>query len=314
MLQLAWAFNWRLLPDDGRPTVTFSGPTPGVWYNTDQSIGASIADTGSFPASGVAGFSYAWNAPVQRPDQRGRPRVGQLVLRRPAIPEGHERRLGPGRERPGVQHAARLGLGQHGPAVLRPGPRAALLRLGRADHHRDAGRLAPEPRRPGEGEQRPAARSMGRLGRDQRHQPLHRCTRARTAAASPRLPSPGGASAVIDVAPGTATGSRSPARTTPTTPAARGSASPTRWFRSRRTTARSPTRPAGRAGRCRAPTAARSSTPSSPVRPPTLTFSGRGQVAWVSTMRPDPRFRQGHAGLRRGRDRSTHTPPRSRRP
>jgi hypothetical protein len=62
MLQLAWAFNWRNIPEAGRPVVSFSGPTPGVWYNTDQTIGISVADTGgSFPASGVAGFSDAWN-------------------------------------------------------------------------------------------------------------------------------------------------------------------------------------------------------------------------------------------------------------
>ena len=62
MLQLAWAFNWRLLADDGRPSVTFSGPTPGVWYRTDQSVGIFVTDTGGvFPASGVAGFSDAWN-------------------------------------------------------------------------------------------------------------------------------------------------------------------------------------------------------------------------------------------------------------
>jgi hypothetical protein len=63
MLQLAWAFNWRNIPEAGRPVVTFSGPTPGVWYNTDQTIGISVADTGgSLPPSGVAGFSDAWNA------------------------------------------------------------------------------------------------------------------------------------------------------------------------------------------------------------------------------------------------------------
>ena len=62
MLQLAWAFNWRDIPEAGRPVVTFSGPTPGVWYNTDQTVGISVADTGgSFPPSGVAGFSDAWN-------------------------------------------------------------------------------------------------------------------------------------------------------------------------------------------------------------------------------------------------------------
>src|SRR5215831_7586738 len=62
MLQLAWAFNWRNIPEAGRPVVTYSGPTPGVWYHTDQTIGISVADTGgSFPPSGVAGFSDAWN-------------------------------------------------------------------------------------------------------------------------------------------------------------------------------------------------------------------------------------------------------------
>ncbi len=62
MLQLAWAFNWRNIPEAGRPVVTYSGPTPGVWYNTDQTIGISVADTGgSFAPSGVAGFSDAWN-------------------------------------------------------------------------------------------------------------------------------------------------------------------------------------------------------------------------------------------------------------
>jgi hypothetical protein len=62
MLQLAWAFNWHLLADDGRPVVTFSGPVASHWYKTDQSIGISVADTGGgLPASGVAGFSDAWN-------------------------------------------------------------------------------------------------------------------------------------------------------------------------------------------------------------------------------------------------------------
>lgn len=62
MLQLAWAFNWHLLADDGRPAVTFSGPVPGVWYRTDQTVGIFATDTGGgFPASGMAGFSDAWD-------------------------------------------------------------------------------------------------------------------------------------------------------------------------------------------------------------------------------------------------------------
>ncbi len=77
MLQLAWAFNWHLLADDGRPTVTFSGPTPGTWYNTDQTIGISVADTGGgFPASGVAGFSDAWNTSPGDPTGEATPGSG----------------------------------------------------------------------------------------------------------------------------------------------------------------------------------------------------------------------------------------------
>jgi hypothetical protein len=62
MLQLAWAFNWRDVPEAGRPVVSFSGASPSTWYNTDQPVGVSVVDTGgSFLPSGVAGFSAAWD-------------------------------------------------------------------------------------------------------------------------------------------------------------------------------------------------------------------------------------------------------------
>jgi hypothetical protein len=77
MLQLAWAFNWHLLADDGRPGVTFTGPSPGVWYNTDQTVGINVADTGGgFPASGVAGFSDAWNTDPGDPTSEATPGSG----------------------------------------------------------------------------------------------------------------------------------------------------------------------------------------------------------------------------------------------
>ncbi len=77
MLQLAWAFNWHLLADDGRPQVTFSGPIPSHWYNTDQTVGISVADTGGgHPASGVAGFSDAWNADPGDPTTEATPGSG----------------------------------------------------------------------------------------------------------------------------------------------------------------------------------------------------------------------------------------------
>jgi hypothetical protein len=84
MLQLAWAFNWHLFADDGRPTVTFSGPTPGVWYNTDQTVGISVADTGGgFPASGVAGFNDGWNGVSPDPTSEATPGSGNAFYNGP---------------------------------------------------------------------------------------------------------------------------------------------------------------------------------------------------------------------------------------
>jgi hypothetical protein len=77
MLQLAWAINWHTLADDGRPVVTYSGPTPGTWYRTDQTVGISVGDTGGgFPASGVAGFSDAWNSDPGDPTSEATPGAG----------------------------------------------------------------------------------------------------------------------------------------------------------------------------------------------------------------------------------------------
>ena len=77
MLQLAWAMNWHLFAENGKPTVTFSGPTPRVWHRTDQSIGVTVADTGgNYPASGVAGFTDAWNADPGDPTSEATPGGG----------------------------------------------------------------------------------------------------------------------------------------------------------------------------------------------------------------------------------------------
>ena len=84
MLQLAWAFNWHLLADDGRPSVGFTGPTPGVWYNTDQTIGINVTDTGGgFPASGMAGFSDAWNLDPGDPFSEATPGSGNSFYNGP---------------------------------------------------------------------------------------------------------------------------------------------------------------------------------------------------------------------------------------
>ncbi len=84
MLQLAWAFNWHLLADDGRPAVTFSGPSPNVWYKTDQTVGISVADTGGgFPPSGVAGFSDGWNGVPADPTSEATPGSGNAFYSGP---------------------------------------------------------------------------------------------------------------------------------------------------------------------------------------------------------------------------------------
>jgi hypothetical protein len=87
MLQLAWAINWRTFPDDGRPVVSFSGPTPGVWYNTDQTVGISVADTGGGATpSGVAGFSDAWNVDPGDPTSEPTPGAGNSFYNGPEFP------------------------------------------------------------------------------------------------------------------------------------------------------------------------------------------------------------------------------------
>ena len=72
MLQLAWAFNWHLFADDGRPSVTFSGSdTIGTGTTPTRRSGISVADTGG-------------GAPGER-----RRRVQRRVERRPR--RSHER-------------------------------------------------------------------------------------------------------------------------------------------------------------------------------------------------------------------------------
>jgi hypothetical protein len=84
MLQLAWAFNWHLLADFGRPGVTFSGPAANTWYKTDQTVGISVADTGGgFPPSGVAGFSDAWNTDPGDPTTEPTPGAGNSFYNGP---------------------------------------------------------------------------------------------------------------------------------------------------------------------------------------------------------------------------------------
>ncbi len=67
MLQLAWAFNFYIIPSDGVPAVSFSGPATHTWYNSDQVVSWTVSDgvtasTAGLPAPGVAGFTQGWDS------------------------------------------------------------------------------------------------------------------------------------------------------------------------------------------------------------------------------------------------------------
>jgi hypothetical protein len=84
MLQLAWAFNWHLLADDGRPTIGYTGPVANHYYNTDQTIGVNVTDTGGgFPASGVAGFDVGWGSVPADPASEATPGSGNAFYNGP---------------------------------------------------------------------------------------------------------------------------------------------------------------------------------------------------------------------------------------
>ena len=62
-LQFAWMINWSTAADEGAPYLVFGGPTTGKWYNSDQIIDWDVYDSGGpYPATGVAGFSQAWDS------------------------------------------------------------------------------------------------------------------------------------------------------------------------------------------------------------------------------------------------------------
>jgi len=63
MMQLAWGINWEIIPADGRPSLSFGGPTINTWYNTDQIVDWSLADGSSngYTAPGATGFTLGWD-------------------------------------------------------------------------------------------------------------------------------------------------------------------------------------------------------------------------------------------------------------
>ena len=67
LLQLAWAYNFYIIPADGVPSVSFSGPAKNTWYTSDQEVSWTVSDgvtgsTAGLPAPGVAGFTQGWDS------------------------------------------------------------------------------------------------------------------------------------------------------------------------------------------------------------------------------------------------------------
>jgi hypothetical protein len=88
MLQLAWAINTYRAGDFGAPSVNFSGPATGHWYNTNQVVNFGVADTSKNgnPATGVAGFSLAWDADPGDVSREATPGAGNSFYSGPAFP------------------------------------------------------------------------------------------------------------------------------------------------------------------------------------------------------------------------------------
>lgn len=92
-LQLAWGINAYYKGDFAAPTVTFSGPA-GVnpnsytYFNTDQIVSWTVTDNGTsgLPATGVAGFSQAWDAPISDPTSEATHGTGNAFYNGPQFP------------------------------------------------------------------------------------------------------------------------------------------------------------------------------------------------------------------------------------
>lgn len=92
-LQLSWAINAYYKGDFAAPTVNFSGPanfSPASYnyYNTDQIVSWTVTDNGSsgLPATGVAGFSQAWDAAISDPTTETTHGTGNAFYNGPQFP------------------------------------------------------------------------------------------------------------------------------------------------------------------------------------------------------------------------------------
>jgi len=91
-LQLAWGMNAWWVGDFAAPTVAFSGPFSGNgsdhWYNTDQLVSWTITDntTSGLTATGVSGFSQAWDTSFSDPNSEPHGGTGNSFYSGPQHP------------------------------------------------------------------------------------------------------------------------------------------------------------------------------------------------------------------------------------
>jgi hypothetical protein len=89
MLQLAWAFNWEIIPARGAPYVTFTGPATNAWYNTNQTVNWKINDyepAGGTPGTGIAGLTQGWDSIPADPSSEATPGSGNSFYSGPQFP------------------------------------------------------------------------------------------------------------------------------------------------------------------------------------------------------------------------------------
>ncbi len=86
--QLARALNWEHIWDFNAPTLSFTNPSPDVWYNTDQTVSFSANDPiGTDPAaSGVSGLTADWDSIYSDPYRDDTPGDGDSYYAGPDDP------------------------------------------------------------------------------------------------------------------------------------------------------------------------------------------------------------------------------------
>lgn len=92
-LQLSWAISTYSAGAFANPTITFSGPFSGRngdthWYNSDQTVYFSVTanGNGTYPATGVAGYSATWDNYFSDPRTEPTPGSGNSFYSGPGAP------------------------------------------------------------------------------------------------------------------------------------------------------------------------------------------------------------------------------------